>query len=93
MKDSGVNRQWAWNVAWWARSLALVFLVAQGIVAYGVVQAWLASGELPFPFPGVVTTLLFGYVTLAIGWVVVVGRAPKFFSVGALRWPFVRPRS
>lgn len=81
----------SWNVKWWARLLALLFLVAFGVAAYGVMRVWQISGNLPISFPGVIPVLVFGYVVSAIGWVGITGKVPRFFPIGALRWPFFRP--
>jgi len=82
-----------WEVKPWARFLALLVLVALCVVALGVMHAWLTSGHFPVSFPGVLPTLVFGYVSLAIGWVGIFGKVPKFFPIGTLRWPFFRPRA
>lgn len=82
-----------WNVKPWVRFLALLFLFALCVTAFGVMRAWFTSGHLPVSFPGVLSTLLFGYVSLAMGWVGIFGKVPKFFPVGALQWPFFKLRA
>ncbi|MCB5187198.1 hypothetical protein LG200_04160 [Methylobacillus caricis] len=87
------NMPSSWNVKWWARLLALLFLFALSVATCGVIRAWLLSGSLPFSFPGFMSAFLFSYIALTISWVGVTGKVPKFFPIGALKWPFFAHRS
>jgi len=87
------DMQTSWRAAWWARLLALLFLFALGVCAYGFIRTWLLSGTFPAQLPGFMSVLLFGYISLVICWVGVTGRVPKFFPIGALKWPFFKHHS
>lgn len=83
------------KVSWWARTLAWLFLAALTLAIVGVARDSIAAGKLELSVAGLVMPLLFGYLTLTIGYVAMTGCVPgKFFPPGALRWPFrVWPRT
>lgn len=79
------------RVALWARLLACVFLVASAIAAWGIVRQWLLTGRLPFSLADVPSALLFSYLYAVFGWAAFIGKVPRFFPLGAWRWPFRPP--
>ena len=77
------------KVAWWARLLAIVFLAAAGVAAYGTVQEFIRHGSqeaLP-----VVDLVLITYLSVLFGYVALTGRPPnRLFPIASLKLPFIR---
>ena len=78
-------------VSRWARALAWVFLFALAFAVYAVAHTWLTTGHFLVSEPNVFFMLVFAYIAVLFAWVAFTGKVPKFFPIGALRWPFRPP--
>ena len=80
-------------VSIWARVLAWVFLAALVLAGYAVAQPWLKTGHFLVSVPSVFSIVALAYISVLFAWVAFTGKVPRFFPIGALRWPFRPPNT